>query len=100
MFVLTERGAEGCAVDEVADRGGCGYGWVTHCFPDEVEFGPKGAIEVVPYGGMMQCPGGVRLIEGREPSRLQRGEGAGLLDVLQCKPKALAGGNEVGAVDS
>jgi hypothetical protein len=70
---ITKCRAEGHAVDEVTDWGGGGDGWVIQCIPDQAEFGPERAIDVMLCGGPVEGTSGVCLIEQQEPGCLRRG---------------------------
>jgi hypothetical protein len=50
---VTERGAKGHAINEVADGRGGGYGRIVESIADETEFCSQGAIDKVPGGGVV-----------------------------------------------
>ena len=65
-------------------------GRVMQRIPNEAELCPKGAVDEVPGWGTVNCMSRVSLVEGGQSSHLAGGEGGGVFDLLQGKPKACA----------
>ena len=47
--------------------------WVIQRIPNEAELCPEGAVDIVPYHGMVNCASGVSLVEGEESIHLDGG---------------------------